>query len=86
LEGNIKCVANYKTLAVVPSVGWDFLFDKHINLPNLLNLSHSLFLSLKVSLTFDLKKLFTKFLRLLRLLVLFYIGRLAIVPDIDRDF
>ncbi len=30
-------IVNY--LAVVPSVAWDFLFDKHINLPNLHNLA-----------------------------------------------
>jgi hypothetical protein len=34
-------LAFYYIQAVVPSVAWDFLFDKH--LPNLLNFSLSLF-------------------------------------------
>ncbi len=56
---------NYILQAVVPSVAWDFLFDKHIHLPNLPSLPNQPKKNL-------IKK---KFLRFLRLLVLFYIVR-----------
>ena len=49
-----KCDA-YQVLAVVPSIAWIFLSDKHINL------TYLSFFSLLLSLKLNLKKKFSRF-------------------------
>ena len=45
LDSRIRICGLYVVLAVVPSVAWDFLFDKHINLTYLTYLTYLAYLT-----------------------------------------